>query len=403
LWFVARLLFGFFFHVLCVQMETYSGWFDVEGKPHRTLSGETFVPHMRKILETRNASISIYMAYGGTNYGFSNGGDPPIEIGPIEFTRYHPDVTSYDYDAPIHEAGQYHDTKFALLRDLLVPLTGRNITAPAEPPIASYGAIAMNQWAPLQSAVSLFPNVVTTEPLGMEQLRQGFGYVAYRTLLAAGSSAGTLSVEGTLQDRATVLVDWQQVCVWDPWSKRTCELPAGRDLVVLVENKGRPSGQLEDFSFARKGLYGSFVLDGKVLQNWTMVSLAFNSSLPALPYTSVPPSHASTPAIYSGTFRISGTPQQTFFLLPSWGRGIVSTYVGEIAISNLSKVLVNGFNIGRFTDLGPQCSLFVPQSALLAVNEIVMFESDSAFVNAPRNIISSSRQIWFNSSNACPY
>jgi hypothetical protein len=308
-------------------METYSGWFDLEGKPHRTLSGATFVPHMRKILETRNASLSIYMAFGGTNFGFSNGGEFPVGIGPIEFTQYHPDTTSYDYDAPIHEAGQYDDTKFALLRDLLVPLTGRNITAPAEPPIASYGTIAMNQWAPLQYAVSLFPGVASTEPLGMEQLQQGFGYIVYQTRLAAGSSPATLTVEGTLLDRATVLVDWEQVCVWEPSSKRTCDLPAGRDLVVLVENKGRPSGQVEDFSFARKGLYGSFVLGGKVLQNWTMVSLAFNSSLPALPYSSVPASHASVPAIYSGTIRISGAPQQTFFLLPSWGRGIVSAHL----------------------------------------------------------------------------
>jgi beta-galactosidase len=51
-----------FFFVTSFQMETYSGWFDLEGKAHQTLAGNVFVPHMQKILETRNASLSIYMA-----------------------------------------------------------------------------------------------------------------------------------------------------------------------------------------------------------------------------------------------------------------------------------------------------------------------------------------------------
>ncbi len=168
--------------IASAQMETYSGWFDQEGHQHQTLRSRSTVVHARsltlhhqartsscptcarcvpqfspfwllfshlsthkKILETRNASLSIYMAYGGTNYGFSNGGDPPIALGPIDFTRYSPDSTTYDYDAPIHEAGQYH-VKYDMLRALFTPYTGRNATVPAAQPIASYGVVPLPRW-----------------------------------------------------------------------------------------------------------------------------------------------------------------------------------------------------------------------------------------------------------------
>ncbi len=120
----------------------------------------------------------------------------------------------------------------------------------------------------------------------------------------------------------------------------------------------------------------------------------------------MPASHASTPALYTGTFTISGTPQQTFLQTPRWGKGIVRRWPcscrGRLKQHTCWQVLVNGFNVGRFTDLGPQCSLYVPQSVLRSgANIVVVFESDSAPVTAPRHIVSSSQQLFFNSSNVC--
>ena len=58
-----------------------------------------------------NASVNIYMYEGGTNFGFMNGANYNLLL-------YKPIPTSYDYDAPLTEAGDT-GTKFHILRETI--------------------------------------------------------------------------------------------------------------------------------------------------------------------------------------------------------------------------------------------------------------------------------------------
>ena len=120
--------------------------------------------------------------------------------------------------------------------------------------------------------------------------------------------------------------------------------------------QGRPSGEVADFSFARKGIYGNVTLGVEVLTSWTMFSLPlddYSTVLRSLPFTNVSGPTPQVPSFFRGTLSISGPRTQTFLLTPDWGRGIV---------------IVNGFNLGRFTNLGPQCSCaLVYHGRMLAV------------------------------------
>jgi beta-galactosidase len=86
------------------MQETYPAWFDQEGLPHQTMPATTFAPWIDSLLALNNASVSIYMAFGGTNFGFSAGADVFFNVSILWF-QYGAITTSYDYDAPISEAG----------------------------------------------------------------------------------------------------------------------------------------------------------------------------------------------------------------------------------------------------------------------------------------------------------
>ena len=200
-----------------IVMETYSGFFDLEGNPHQTLDGHVFATHMKRFLSAPgNASLSIYMAFGGSNFGFSNGAEHPVYLGDKQVIPYRADTTSYDYDAPIGEAGQIRSPKYFLLRNLLGPLNpsfnGSATPVPPSPAIASYGPIAMSEWAPLFSSLQSFRALQSASPIGMEKIPQGFGYVLYEGLIHQAHSPGAaFNVNGTIEDRALVHVMQERI------------------------------------------------------------------------------------------------------------------------------------------------------------------------------------------------
>ena len=121
---------------------------------------------------------------------------------------------------------------------------------------------------------------------------------------------------------------------------------------------------------------------------WVTYSLPFSAPLDTLHFESVNGTTPQVPAFYRGRFTISDVPTQTFILTPMWGAGVV---------------FVNGFNVGRFTSLGPQCSLYVPVSSLKqGLNEIIVFESDSLSPSSPiRQIVSTDEQLWRDRQGIC--
>lgn len=377
-----------------IVLEVYSGWecCCLEGRSCTILSGSTFAKAIKNILDTRNASLSVYMAFGGTNFGFSNGALHPWDVGPIPVTRWGADITSYDYDAPIHEAGQIGE-KYQLMREVLAPLNPRTPPVPQPPPIAAYGAVTFTEGAPLFGAS--FSQKASLYPLGMEQLGQAYGYILYQARLTQKHRATEkLSISGVMQDRALVYMGGKLACILG-WSEKgsptSCEVStASAQVSILVENKGRVNEEITDFRWMRKGIYGNVTVGDELLSHWQITSLPLTSDqLSDLVWAPLSSNLTNVPYFYRGYLNITANSvAQTFLLTPNWGHGVV---------------FVNGFNLGRFSMLGPQCSLYVPRSVLRpGQNTFIVFESDQPIkVSNPRLMISTTKQLWFDSHGQC--
>ena len=124
--------------------EFYPGWFDTWGQPHHLGKPENYLPNLKLMLDL-GASFSIYMAHGGTTFGLWSGCDRPFK----------PDTSSYDYDAPISEAG-WATPKYFQTRELFAKylLPGETLPEPPAPnPVVSFAPVELN----LTPAVELQP------------------------------------------------------------------------------------------------------------------------------------------------------------------------------------------------------------------------------------------------------
>ncbi len=330
--------------------EFWDGWFDHWGEPHHTRSaGETALVY-EKMLKM-GASVNLYMAHGGTNFGFMNGAN-------IDNGKYEADVTSYDYDAPMTEAGDL-TPKFFALREVIgkyAPLP--DLPLPDPVPKLTLGPIPLTAAAPLWNALPILSHPVplpTPEP--MESLDQDYGFILYRTLLR-GPQTGKLSILG-LHDRAQVFLDGLPVGVLERnKAEKTIRLtiPAqGARLDILVENMGRVN--FGPHLLDRKGILGGVLMDQRFIFDWEAFPLPLNdlSNLTFAPLTG----SLASPAFYRATFTVD-TPQDTYLALPGWTKGVV---------------WINGFNLGRYWKIGPQKTLYVPAPILRSgENELIVFE-----------------------------
>jgi beta-galactosidase len=201
--------------------------------------------------------------------------------------------------------------------------------------------------------------VESDHPLAFEQLDQGYGYVLYRTQIA-GPADTTLDIPD-LRDFAVVSLDQKRVGTLD------CRLHqhalalhvsgASATLDILVENGGRINygRRMVD---GRKGIIGAVTLGGKEPANWQMFKFPFDR-VTGIPFSEAGAANLPAPCLRRGTFAVDH-PADTFLDLHAWGKGIV---------------FVNGHNLGRYWDIGPQQTLFLPGVWLKkGSNEIVVFE-----------------------------
>lgn len=338
--------------------EFYPGWLDHWGEPHAQTGIRGLVRETEWKL-TNNVSFCYYMVYGGTSFGFMNGanyGD-----------AFEPQPTSYDYDAPIDEAGR-PTKKFYALRDVLAKYLAPGETLPDVPATTPVIAIPNIQ---LTESAALFDNlgqpVRSEQPLSFEDLDQGYGYVLYRTRVIGPTNA-LLKIK-QLRDYATVYVDGQRVAVLDRRYLQDSTLlnltNASATLDILVENGGRINygHKLTD---NRKGITESVSLGDTELTGWEMYKFPFDSTNAISSLDFHPDAGAATPGggntapvVYRGFFDLSET-GNTFLDLRAWGKGIV---------------FVNGHNLGRYWFIGPQQTLYCPGCWLQkGRNEIVVFE-----------------------------
>ncbi|MEU4584700.1 beta-galactosidase [Kitasatospora aureofaciens] len=329
--------------------EFWIGWFDRWGGHHVVRDPAQAAQELDDLLST-GASVNLYMFHGGTSFGFTNGAN--------DKHTYRPTVGSYDYDAPLDEAGE-PTAKYHAFREVIAkyaPVPAEPVPGPA--PKLPATTVTLTDSAPLFANLPALGTAVTSErPLTMEQLRQDFGYVLYKAILP---TAGPVLLElDDVRDRAQVFVDGQPVGVLERESHERAiafTVPrAGSVLRLLVENQGRVNYGQEMHD--RKGLPGRVLLDGVELTSWTNRPLPL-TDLGGLAFapTGGP---AVGPVFHRGTFQVE-EPADTFVHLPGWTKG---------------NVWVNGFHLGRHWSRGPQRSLYVPGPVLRpGPNEIVVLE-----------------------------
>ena len=331
--------------------EYWPGWFDLWGHPHETRPIAPQLEDLNYILG-HHASLNIYMFHGGTSFGMMAGASRSTG-------RYRGNVTSYDYDAPLDEAG--HPTpKFFAYRDVILKATGAQ--APPLPPIPSVIAIPQFAIHPVARLWDVLPTPVTNEqPLTMEQLDQSFGYVLYRKQLTEAVHNELLELDHPY-DYAQVYIDGHLVGTLDRhYEQSTLQLttPGPATLDILVENTGRlnSTGLMRD---ERKGIRGAR-LGGQDLTGWQMFSLPMDDPAALLASSSKPKqlTVSDAPHFSIGSFDLS-EPGDTFLDVRTLGKGLL---------------WINGHAIGRFWDIGPQDTLYVPGPWLRkGRNEIIVLE-----------------------------
>uniref|UniRef100_A0AAY4AMJ8 Beta-galactosidase n=1 Tax=Denticeps clupeoides TaxID=299321 RepID=A0AAY4AMJ8_9TELE len=341
-------------------MEYWTGWYDGWGDLHHVFPPEDMVAVVREILR-QGMSINLYMFHGGTNFGFTSGA--------VESPSYKPIITSYDYDAPLTEDGDY-TPKYHLLRDLF-----SREKLPEMPVIRwkeGYEAAIMYQHLSLWDSLPFLEKPFKSQtPVNMENLPvnngngQLYGYTLYETMISSG---GSLKSGNSIRDRAIVFVDKSFIGVFQ-FKTEELAVPDGkgeRTLSLLVENCGRVHyGKTLDLQ--RKGLIRDIFLNNKPLRDFTIYSLdlnpAFIDRLYRAPWKALPLA-PSFPGFSLGRLFVDGYPSDTYVKLPGWSKGVV---------------FINGQNLGRYWHIGPQQALYLPGPFLNGgINEVLVFEEHEA-------------------------
>jgi len=297
---------------------------------------------------------------------------------------------SYDYDAPVTEAGDLTD-KWWAVREVVgrflplppLPSDLQNVTVKED-----YGSVTMNFVSTLfdsMAAVGSQP-VTSHQPLTFEALNQSFGLVVYETVLGDGPFIDPvlLSVPG-LRDRGYVFLGGRPAGVLSR-EHDIYEVPvqayAGQKLTIVVENQGRICyGQgITD----PKGILGNVTLGGSLLSKWRMTGVplldgegigvltdqlkqfeAVDQDIKQRISSSLATSEGKM-TFWQGNFTVSETESlDTFLSLPGWHKGVA---------------FVNGFNIGRYwPETGPQVTLYIPSILLTTgTNTIILLEQDKS-------------------------
>ncbi|MBP1988746.1 glycoside hydrolase family 35 protein [Paenibacillus eucommiae] len=342
-------------------MEFWNGWFDHWGEEHHTRDAGDVAQVLDEMLKA-NASVNFYMFHGGTNFGFYNGANNP---------EYAPTITSYDYDVLLDEAGD-PTPKFHAVRKVIenyVELGELVLPDPIKK--KSYGQVHMTEQIGLLDHLDAFSTPSQhTCPEPMEKLGQDYGFIMYTTHISGPRIKGSLFVQD-VHDRAMIFLDDKFIGIIERDHKEMLsvelEIPhQGAKLSILVENMGRTNygPLLKDY----KGITEGARFANQFLYDWTIHTLPLDSvsSIPFAVKTAVDKdkdeakaNKANVPTFFKGTLEIDEL-ADTFLNMAGWTKGVV---------------YINGFNLGRYWERGPQKTLYVPAPLLKqGQNEIVVFE-----------------------------
>lgn len=342
--------------------EFWSGWFDKWGARHETRPAKDMVEGIDEML-SKGISFSLYMTHGGTSFGHWAGANSP---------GFAPDVTSYDYDAPISESG-LTTPKFWELRNMMQKYNnGKKLPAVPKPivQVISIPKIRLNEFSPLINGCDSFVN--TGDDLTMEAADMGWGSMVYTNTLPAIANPSTLYINDC-HDFAQVFINNKYIGSIDRVkNEKSISLPAvneGDKLTIVIEAMGRINfgRAIKDY----KGITKDVTIDTNdgnhlltyTLKGWQTAKIAddCNTAEKALNKIS---QHATDDVMgnrgyYRGYFNLNKT-GDTFINMETWGKG---------------QVYVNGHALGRFWSIGPQQTLYMPGCWLKkGKNEIIVLD-----------------------------
>lgn len=333
-------------------MEFWAGWFDYWGcGKHNHSDCDRNARELDQILS--RGSVNLYMFHGGTNFGFMNGSN--------DTDRLLPDVTSYDYDAPLTEDGQITE-KYRIFQRIISKYTQiEEVTFSTKIQRKSYGRAAVKDRVSLFEILDeISQKTHSAYPVSMEEVGQDYGYILYRTRLSGRTEYRDFRLLHT-RDRAQIFEDGRQIGVYydrELDASHELQLQCGDAcLDILVENMGRVNygPHLEE---QRKGISGGVWLDEFFQSDWEIYPLPLKH-MEQINFSK--PYQEGTPAFYRFELSAAET-ADTFLDLTGFGKGCV---------------FVNGFPLGRYWDIGPQKRLYVPGPLLKeGQNEIIVFETE---------------------------
>jgi beta-galactosidase len=335
--------------------EFWDGWFDSWGGQHHVTDVKQSAADLEALLAA-GASVNLYMFHGGTNFGFTNGAN--------DKGVYEPIVTSYDYDAPLDEAGN-PTAKYWAFRAVLGKYTAIPEDKPAEarpaPEITAQltAAVALNEIEEQLGSWNWSDHLQTLDALDHD------GALAVYTA-EIDTLAPAILEFAEVRDRAQVFLNGSKIGVLSrDLHEKAIKLPAGRGTVsLLVEDLGRV-----DYGpriGEPKGLMGPARLDGRELNRWGVLPLdlsRFDAIAAALDSAAALPRTIDGPMFARGEFCLD-EPADLYLDTASWGKGVA---------------WINGFNLGRYWSRGPQCTLYVPQAVVQpGINVVTILELEDA-------------------------
>ena len=340
--------------------EFWSGWFDKWGARHETRPAKDMVEGMDEML-SKGISFSLYMTHGGTSFGHWAGANSP---------GFQPDVTSYDYDAPINEWGLATPKYFELRKMMSKYTDGKKLPAVPKAPMSliSVPTFQLNEYRPLSNGIT--GEKESNKPLSFEDMDMGWGTMVYTTTLPEIKAGATLT--GEFHDFGQVYVNGKYVGKIDRVkNEKSLDLPAaaaGSEMTIVVEGMGRINfgRAIKDY----KGIIGNVTIStADELCDITLSPKQWNTQIipddykNAIDALNAPMNRMAglktKAGYYRGYFNISKV-GDTFINMEAFGKG---------------QVYVNGHALGRFWQIGPQQTLYLPGCWLKkGKNEVVVLD-----------------------------